>query len=306
MPLNEIESHPYLNYLIEKHQGYDNIPWVRYTKMIIGSFPVYSITKTIYPLEENRFQAPEVEMPFFYGSQTNSFWKRLAETFQAENPQLQITPEARKQAAVSLLEDNSVLLTDVIFKSNRYKIEKGRKNLFSPADDALMNKNASLEVVAQFELNNDIIDWLIRSSNICSIYFTAQKAVVGKNPGGWFHSIFSGSNTQLQLLSETSNALRYRFSNPSVKINRDITLFFLPTPSGSRSIAFTALRRNPMFVNYLNSVNPQFCQTLAGQNFVTTQIQGEQLKNYRIEFLKVWWRRFLVEKDWRFEGSLNN
>lgn len=64
MPLNEIESPP--NYFIETHEGTDNVRWENYTKMIIGSFPVYSITKTIYPFEENRFEADDVEMLFLW------------------------------------------------------------------------------------------------------------------------------------------------------------------------------------------------------------------------------------------------
>ena len=49
MPLDEIEQHPYLNYFINFHQGEQNVPWEKYTRMFVGSFPVFEITKTVYP-----------------------------------------------------------------------------------------------------------------------------------------------------------------------------------------------------------------------------------------------------------------
>jgi hypothetical protein len=63
MPINEIEYHPYL-------QIGEAIPASR---MIVGTFPVYSLTNLRTP-RKNYLQHQRGDISFFYGSQANCFW----------------------------------------------------------------------------------------------------------------------------------------------------------------------------------------------------------------------------------------
>jgi hypothetical protein len=301
MPLNEIEEHPYLDYLRGNSNGSDR-PWSHYTKLIIGSFPVYNITRTIQPIRLDRSTGVDVKMPFFYGSEGNRFWERLATTFRQRNPWLHDTPLRRKSSAISLLEDNQILLTDVIKKTNRHSA----KDSYSPSDSSLFNLKASTGLKNQFELNTDIIGYLINGENIRSVYFTAQKCITGKTPGGWFHQLLNGGAVHLELINEGGNSLTYHITNELASVDREITLFFLPTPSAKRSIPLTANRQHTMFVTYLNSVDPAFLARLFAQQFVKTAIQRQTLANHREEFVRHWWQKYLVDEDDQFDGALVN
>jgi hypothetical protein len=63
MPLNELEFHPYL-------KVGESIPGSR---MIIGTFPIYSVTKPWSTVKSN-FVLERNDMLFFYGSRANMFW----------------------------------------------------------------------------------------------------------------------------------------------------------------------------------------------------------------------------------------
>jgi hypothetical protein len=300
MPLNEIENHPYLNYFIDNHNGIQNVPWEKYTRMIIGSFPIYKITDTVHPVIENRSQNNNIDFPFFYGSETNAFWKRYTAVFDEIDPFLMDGQQLRLHCAKSALEDNNTLLTDVIKKTNRHF----QNDPLSPSDSALMNLQANNEVQNQFELNNELLDWLVKSENLKSIYFTSQKAIEGKSPGGWFHKLLLNNNIELRIIDEYNNFIQYEMINRERKFKRVVNLFFLPTPSAKRSIALTANNQHLMFVNYLNSLVPELLEILRNQNFKQDPIQKEQIKTHRENFIQLWWRRYLLDQDVFFNGVI--
>lgn len=303
MPLNEIERHPYLKYFINDHNGFENVPWEKYTRMIIGSFPIYEITDTIYPIIENRAQNANITLPFFYGSETNAFWDRYSRVFDGINPFLMDELQLKLNCAVRVLEDNNTILSDVIKKTNRHCINNGEVKHFSPNDNALMNNQANNEVKRQFELNNELLDWIIKSENLKSIYFTSQKSKSGKSPGGWLHKLLLNNNITLRLLFENDNVIQYEMTNKD-KFKRVVNLFFLPTPSSKRSIALGVTRQHPMFVNYLNSLVPELLEILQNQNFIQNPIQKEQIKTHRENFIQLWWRTYLLDHDMFFNGGI--
>lgn len=63
MPIYETERHPYI-------QAGENIIA---NKMIIGTFPIYSLTNPRTP-RKNQFQEERNDISFFYGSRSNYFW----------------------------------------------------------------------------------------------------------------------------------------------------------------------------------------------------------------------------------------
>ncbi|MGF7039110.1 hypothetical protein [Mucilaginibacter lappiensis] len=294
MPLNEIEQHPFLKYFLEHHNG--NVPWEKYTKMIIGSFPVYNITETVYPFNEQRHLIQDESMPFFYGSPTNRFWSSLAEVFGVDDKQL--TPIQRKKWAIDLIEDKNILLTDIIFRTNRF--DNSASGPYSPNDSALFNRSAQQNVIEQFSLNADMLEWLKLATNISCIYFTAQ-GTKGKTPGGWFDSLLSNSNIQYEEFHRQDNAVKYRISlNGQVRV---IKLFFLPTPSSSRSLAFTKSTRHNMFSNYLESHHQEFYKELRDVDFVMNQFHKDRLKEHRLVFKKLWWYQYLMNNSVYFDGN---
>jgi hypothetical protein len=208
--------------------------------------------------------------------------------------------QLRLHCAKSALEDNNTLLTDVIKKTNRHF----QNDPLSPSDSALMNLQANNEVQNQFELNNELLDWLVKSENLKSIYFTSQKAIEGKSPGGWFHKLLLNNNIELRIIDEYNNFIQYEMINRERKFKRVVNLFFLPTPSAKRSIALTANNQHLMFVNYLNSLVPELLEILRNQNFKQDPIQKEQIKTHRENFIQLWWRRYLLDQDVFFNGVI--
>jgi hypothetical protein len=73
MPQNEVERRPYLNYFIDMYDFEENVPWHKFTKMIIGSFQVFELTDTIIPISQVRSSNPANWLNFFYGNENNQF-----------------------------------------------------------------------------------------------------------------------------------------------------------------------------------------------------------------------------------------
>lgn len=308
MPLNEIEQHPYLDYFIDHHNGSENVPWDKYTKMIIGSFPIYDITNTVFPNTEYRSKNTDLALPFFYGSKSNTFWKRFCDCF-FEIPPLDLEgTDLRLALAISALEDNNFILTDVIKKTNRFFIEKGIEKPLSSNDTALFNKKVTADILKQFELNNEIIEWIIKGQNIKSLFFTAQKTTKegkkqDKSICKWFYELLENNNVALTLLFENSNSIQYRMDNPNKGLSRVITLFFLPTPSSYRTITLGIKKQHPMFLKYLKSAAPDLLIEIQKQLYHQNKIQIDKIKKHREDFIQLWWQKYLVHQDMNFDGS---
>ncbi|MBL0200340.1 MAG: hypothetical protein IPP81_09220 [Chitinophagaceae bacterium] len=302
MPLNEIEQHPYLDYFIKFHQGEAKVPWEKYTKMFIGSFPVYQITKTIYPeqaAQDRSIVSQDGVWNFFYGSKTNQFWEYLIWCFKNINPTLFAFDELTEIDLIKILEDNNILLTDIVESTNRCFIENGIQNPYSSADTALMNATANAEVRQKLKLNIRIVKWLERCRNIDSIYFTAR-GESGKCPTGWFYKMLNAAGVVTRIVHRYDSCVTFYFGEP---INREITLFFLPTPSSSRSINMNANRPpHQMFYNYLNDMDPDFLRTIEDANFQITGDNKSKLAIARNNFIIEWWFEFVRVKNKDYNG----
>jgi hypothetical protein len=71
---------------IKLHNGENDVPWKEYTRMFIGTYLVYEITKTIYPANviEDRSSQPKTSLwNFIYGIKRNDFWEYLFTAFNA-------------------------------------------------------------------------------------------------------------------------------------------------------------------------------------------------------------------------------
>lgn len=155
MPINEKESHPYLrqqvNIFTEKSQ------LSKYTKLIVGTFPVYAITESV-PIEQTgvekrRNWQSEAFIQYFYGSEGSHFWNLLASSFNEQKPNT-------KDEAIALLNKYGFLISDVFNSVSR--------NNYSPLDSDLRNSS-----------NNESLKEIVRNSeSLKVIYFTSKAAKV--------------------------------------------------------------------------------------------------------------------------------
>jgi len=116
MPINELERHPFLNYLeteIERNRSYKGL--------IIGSYPIYSCTDTIHNNPERvvqRFIEDKVTMRFFYCSRRSKFWEYCSSAHGEENPIRLINDfNENRVRTIDFLNRNNLLITDVIYQT---------------------------------------------------------------------------------------------------------------------------------------------------------------------------------------------
>jgi hypothetical protein len=102
MPIDEVELHPYLG-IGES---------ISATRMIVGTFPIYSLTNPRTPRKE-QLQQQRSDISFFYGSRSSAFWSWYRNHVDAT-----INVEA-VESIVSSLEINSIAISDVIKKCSR-------------------------------------------------------------------------------------------------------------------------------------------------------------------------------------------
>lgn len=150
MPTSELEQHPFLNYF--KAQLYD---WNQYRKMIVGTFPIYSITAS-QPQEAEGLRvkaqwSKEAHFPFFYGSRNNQFWSLLSQALEQPRPN-------SRQECTDMLNQGDILITDAIATACRAG--------YSALDEDLI----------PHQLNNGIVEILQYATHLEAIYFTSQEA----------------------------------------------------------------------------------------------------------------------------------
>ncbi len=94
MPINEIESHPYLH----------TCEAIAASRMIVGTFPIYSLTNPRTPRKE-QLQQERNDISFFYGSRSNYFWswykKYIDALVDVQNPQSIIDSLRMKKISIS-------------------------------------------------------------------------------------------------------------------------------------------------------------------------------------------------------------
>jgi len=280
LPNNEIEQHPYLNYLqvnekdIRQNNIYKNI--IEFKNIIIGTFPVYGCTDTIDSIG-NIIESRNTEnMRFFYGSKRSDFWLLFSQVFLTNIPSTPIE-------AITALNNNNFLISDVIRKTKR----KG--------------KSASDKDLLPVELNTDLIKFFKCHENLKNIYFTSTEEN-GNSPYSLFKTIFNISNEQEFNRFEIDSRL---WSLNLIIDEREFNVFFLPTPK-TRGIHFNDHNKLRMFVNYLNSVDNSFYQGICNiRKNQRTNLQEDKLTIYRKDFLLECYKQSLKECNLKFNGSIN-
>lgn len=286
MPINELEQHPFLNYV-----DFSKKPYKSFEKLIIGTFPVYHITDTVYPDDriQKRFNPQEAYMKFFYGSKKNKFWELVSTIFQVANPTKENKLENREHAARSILYENKILIQDVIESTNRMNYSAKDSDLWKQSDDAYLDENRLL--------NHNIINLLNLCEKIEFLYFTSQEAFA------WFSQIIGGD-----LVINDSFLVNNNRISMSLSIGlKNYTAFFLPSPSrnGSRKIPFTDNNRLQTFVNYLNANHPAFFNEIENLPKVNrTRLQNQMLTEFRNNYIVECWRQAIVHCNHHYDGDL--
>ena len=299
MPINIIEQHPFLNYLET-----ENVKRISdYNGMIIGSFPIYSITDSIdnnFDIVAQRFNQINATMRFFYGSRKSSLWKYIAgalnevdPTAILQNEQLNQYPNNDKERTIKLLQKHKLIITDSLYRTNRVETKSEDVNLW-------ITENVPNNLVENFSVNFGILNLLNNNKSIQNLYFTAT-TLVGKSPFGWFNQIF-GNN----LLIENENIIDGKLWSFTTEIDeRTFNVFMLPTPK-PRGIHFTDNRKSQMFVNYLENTYPEFYAEIENIPMLQrTPVQKEFLLNSRNSFLIECYHQALVLNNLNFNGNPN-
>jgi hypothetical protein len=288
MPLNELERHPYLDYFksMEKETLYFS------NGMIIGSFPIYGCTDSIdknLQILSRRFTKSEVKMRFFYGSRKSDFWKYVSSAFYESDPtKANVNPRELHFKCIEFLQRNNLVLTDVIYQTNR-KDE-------SSEDTSLMviNSFVSEWIRNNLRLNYGLIHILDDHPEIQTLYFTSQE-INGNSPFGWFKRIF-GKRLQI---------IEFRNFGALVKIDDKVfKCFFLPTPK-QRALHFTDNQRSVLFVNFMKSYNPDFFQIIREiRKNERTADQVKRLSELRVECLNEAYRQAILYNNLDFDGTV--
>lgn len=298
MPINELEQHPFLDYLQQ-----DNIE-IRndYMGLIIGSFPVFSITNSLdnnLNIVAERFDLEAAKMRFFYGSNESSFWKYISSAIGEQNPTVALPNDniaihhlTARQRTISFLQRNKLYITDSLFQTNRFENKDEDKNLWK-------TNHVNYFIHNNLSLNTNIIEILEENTTIQNLYFTST-GLNRKSPFGWFRQIF-GNNITIQ--NENIIGGRKWSFNCSIK-GRKYNVFMLPTPK-PRGIHFTDKSRTQMFVNYLQSHMNDFYNEIEDLLIIYhTQLQKQTLSVARINFLIECYRQAFVFQNLNFDGQI--
>lgn len=294
MPINELERHPFLKYIdTEIEQS------AIYKGLIIGSFPVYSCTDTInsnLEIIEQRFNPDDVTMRFFYCSKKSMFWEYCSSAFGEVNPTNKINNETIKesilnarQRTINFLNRNNLLITDVIYQTNRKEYGDEDSNL-------LQLNGADNWIVQNLSLNHGISNILDNHPSITNLYFTAR-GLTGNNPFALFKSIFGN---RLVIKESYSSGIK-------ITINRkEYKAFLLPTPK-PRGIHFTDNQRNPFFESYMQNMDLNFYDSISKiKKSERTNEQSDRLKSLRHNFLVESYKQAFINKNLSFKGFIGN
>lgn len=298
MPIDELESHPFLDY--DMDNGID--PTMLYEGLIIGSFPVYSCTHTLgnnLQVIQERFEPNDVSMRFFYCSRRSKFWHYCSSAFGEVDPTIALPGDnpndihdLAKQRTIDFLNRNSLLITDVIRQTNRLGTGDEDSNLW-------ITQGANEFITRNLQRNQRVIELIEENIAIENLYFTAT-GLNRKSPFGWFREIY-GDN----LILEDQRIIDGRPWGLICNINgRRFKAFLLPTPK-PRGIHFTDNQRTLMFVNFLLSRDIDFYNEIrVVPKNLRTRLQKQTLETYRFQFLVECYRQALIENNLDFNGTV--
>ena len=289
MPLNELESHPYLDYIND-----NLVKGKKYKGLIIGSFPIYGCTNSSDPFDveniiDERFHLDSVKMRFFYGSKKSKFWKYCAESLGYQDPTENQNIDEIVPDIIDFLNDNDLIVTDIIKRTNRREHRSEDKYLLADAD-------ADLNVIQNFAMNESIYDLLLEYKHIKNLYFTAKDN--NPSPYQWFKETF-------KYLFDFYNVEGYENSRTCNFVNseREFNIFLLPTPK-PRGIHYNYPNINEYFDNFLNRVDPTLRNIVCNISKTEwTNPQINQVKEYRKQFIIETYQMAFQENNLFYNGE---
>lgn len=280
MPINELERHPYLDYLSESI--YEQID---YTGLIVGSYPIYACTDTIdenLNIVNERYDEDKVRMRFFYGSKKSEFWYYCSNAFGQS-----FSNNINRRNSIDFLNRNKILITDVIRQTNRREEKSGDIDL-------LIATNVNDWIQENFMLNHQLPRLLNKHKKVENLFFTSQKTT-GNSPFGLFQEIFG---EDLRIIED-----KY-FGKICAINNTHYNCFLLPTPK-PRALHFTDTNRSVLFVNYMRSVDNDFLIEISRINKVNrSSPQTEKLTKLRKDCLIECYKQAFVFNNLDFDGTL--
>lgn len=294
MPINQLEQHPFLNYFNEFE--YDKN---KTRGLILGSFPIYGITDILNDALNVIAEKDDIEntfMRFFYGSNRSEFWDLLPVVFERNKfkADATLTREQKKQQAIQLLNENNLIISDCVCKTNRLNKSAADINLL------IQTEEVPDWIIDNLELNSDLFFILKAHPNITTLYFTSI-VDEGSSPYYWFYEMATLEDKKAKVVEE------FKYMNKlwskKLRLNNSVyNLIFLPTPK-NRSIAFTDKTQHPMFKNYLELVDSNFHDQIIGRLNHLNPNEKKRLSEYRTSFLIECYRQALVFNNVAFNGS---
>jgi hypothetical protein len=284
MPVNEVEYHPFLDYYTPLNENRESFG--RYNRLIIGSFPVYSLTTSVGK-EPRGCWDEGARFRFFYGSSSNLFWKHYLGVFGKADILKLEDPDQLAGDIKQTLEDNGYLITDVIRQTNR----KG----YSPLDsDLFCIPGTATEVLEHFQLNNDIINLLFGCENLKHLYFTALPNT-GHTPWGWFLKLLKRNKVEYTVEDITSLTKKVSlFFDGNKKV---FNFFFLFSPASMRGLHMSEHQRHPSFLRYLENNYPAVYADLPPITNVIRNTLKQQISQIRPIFLSDLYTQFFLNKN---------
>jgi hypothetical protein len=191
-----------------------------------------------------------------------------------------------------MLNEGKIILTDIILRTNR----KDK----SPLDSSLRVREAAPKnIINQFAFNDSIIKIIQTNQSIKYIFFTAQGSK-GNTPAGWFFEMLRDNSINHEVIKQFPSAMELHL------FDIKYYLFFLPTPSSQRSLAFTKDRRHPLLKNYIEENNTKLYLDLKILEFDKERFstsQKDSLKEMRENFVRELWIQFIGKKNYQYDGG---
>lgn len=218
MPVTEQETHPYL-------QLGENISA---DKMIIGTFPIYSLTAPRNP-RKDQLQQQRNDLSFFYGSRSNYFWSWYQQYIDNQvNIQL-------PTSIIASLQQQRIAISDVISQCSR------NDESFNDSDLKEKQWNTGLAAIIEERIEKVIctskssagaMGWL-RDNILLPAGFTVD------------HAQTAALHQQMLNAIPQSNLNVISVAQVLIKANRTVSIVALPSPgSPSRRLQDFGYRKN--------------------------------------------------------------
>lgn len=218
MPITEFETHPFL-------QTGENISA---NKMVVGTFPIYSLTNPRNP-RKNQLQQQRNDISFFYGSRSNHFWswyrQYIDNDVDIQNP----------ASIIASLQQQQIAISDVI----RQCIRKDES--FNDNDLKEKQWNTDLATIIEERIHKIICT---SKSSAGAMGWLRDKILI---PSGFIVNQAQTNALHRQILNAItqSNLNVISIAQVLTKANRKVSIVALPSPgSPSRRLQDFGYRKN--------------------------------------------------------------